>query len=229
MHELALFWAQTDTVGKGVALTLLVMSLASWTIMVNKALGILHYHRVISKGLPAFWQSPHAQAAMDTLHAHDRRGVFAATAEAALAAKDRHQSAAGKGLTGQLALGEYLADALQHATLMAQARTESGLTSLASVGSTAPFVGLLGTVWGIFHALASLAGESRLVLEKVATPVGEALIMTAAGLFVAIPAVLGYNALVRANRLVLAHLDGFAHALHAWLVAGVNSASGHKD
>jgi biopolymer transport protein ExbB len=205
------------------------MSLASWTIMVNKALGILHCHRVISRGLPAFWQSADEQAAREALHALDPRGVFAATAAAALAAKRQHEAAAGQGLAGQLPLGEYLADALQHATLMAQARTESGLTSLASVGSTAPFVGLLGTVWGIFHALTALAGESRLVLEKVATPVGEALIMTAAGLFVAIPAVLGYNALVRANRLVLAHLDGFAHALHAWLVAGVGSANGRRE
>ena len=102
----------------------------------------------------------------------------------------------------------------------AQARCESGLTLLASVGSTAPFIGLFGTVWGIYHALVGLSGATQVVLDKVAGPVGEALIMTAAGLFVAIPAVLAYNALNRANRLSAAYLDGFAHDLHTFLTTG---------
>jgi biopolymer transport protein ExbB len=89
------------------------------------------------------------------------------------------------------------------------------------VGATAPFVGLFGTVWGIYHALIGLSGASRMSIDQVAGPVGEALVMTAAGLFVAIPAVLAYNACTRANRLTLAHLDGFAHGLHALLAAGV--------
>jgi len=97
---------------------------------------------------------------------------------------------------------------------------ESGLTFLASVGATAPFIGLFGTVWGIYHALVGLTGAQHVVLDKVAGPVGEALIMTAAGLFVAIPAVLAYNALTRGNRLVLAQLDGFAHDIHAFLTTG---------
>jgi biopolymer transport protein ExbB len=102
---------------------------------------------------------------------------------------------------------------------------ESGLTFLASVGSTAPFIGLFGTVWGIYHALVALSGSSSVVLDKVAGPVGEALIMTAGGLFVAIPAVLAYNALTRGNRLVLAQLDGFAHDLHAFLTTGARRPS----
>jgi biopolymer transport protein ExbB len=89
------------------------------------------------------------------------------------------------------------------------------------VGSTAPFIGLFGTVWGIYHALVGLSGATQVVLDKVAGPVGEALIMTAAGLFVAIPAVLAYNAFTRANRLVAVQLDGFAHDLHAYLTTGV--------
>ena len=102
-----------------------------------------------------------------------------------------------------------------------QSRIERGLTFLASVGSTAPFIGLFGTVWGIYHALVGLSGATQVVLDKVAGPVGEALIMTAAGLFVAIPAVLAYNAFTRANRLVAVQLDGFAHDLHAYLTTGV--------
>jgi biopolymer transport protein ExbB len=113
-----------------------------------------------------------------------------------------------------------LTRSLRNQMLAAQASLETGLTFLASVGSTAPFIGLFGTVWGIYHALIALSGSTSVVLDKVAGPVGEALIMTAAGLFVAIPAVLAYNALTRANRLVMAQLDGFAHDLHAWFTTG---------
>jgi biopolymer transport protein ExbB len=111
---------------------------------------------------------------------------------------------------------------LRQTILRETARLESGLTALASIGSTAPFVGLFGTVWGIYHALLGISsgGISTLALDKVAGPVGEALIMTAAGLAVAIPAVLAYNALTRANRLIVAELDGFAHDLHVYLTTG---------
>jgi biopolymer transport protein ExbB len=100
------------------------------------------------------------------------------------------------------------------------ARLEWGQTLLASVGSTAPFVGLFGTVWGIYHALISIGNSGQATLDKVAGPVGEALIMTGLGLAVAIPAVLAYNAFTRRNRVVLAELDAFAHDLHAWLLTG---------
>lgn len=105
----------------------------------------------------------------------------------------------------------------------AQQTTEltHGLGFLASISNASPFIGLFGTVWGIYHALVGLSGATQVVLDKVAGPVGEALIMTAGGLFVAIPAVLAYNALTRANRLILAQLDGFAHDLHAYLTTGV--------
>jgi len=116
---------------------------------------------------------------------------------------------------------DFIGRTLQQSIVYAQARVERGLTLLASVGSTAPFVGLFGTVWGIYHALIAIGISGQASIDKVAGPVGEALIMTAAGLFVAIPAVLAYNAFTRANRLVLAQLDGFANGLHAYLVAGV--------
>jgi biopolymer transport protein ExbB len=105
------------------------------------------------------------------------------------------------------------------------ARLEAGLSLLASVGSTAPFVGLFGTVWGIYHALIGISTSGQATIDKVAGPVGEALIMTALGLAVAIPAVLGYNALVRAHRLIHADLDAFAHDLHAYLASGVRLES----
>jgi len=99
-------------------------------------------------------------------------------------------------------------------------RLQDGLAFLATVGSTAPFVGLFGTVWGIYHALLNIASTAQIAIDKVAGPVGEALIMTAFGLAVAIPAVLAFNAFTRSNRMVLGQLDGFAHDLHATLTTG---------
>ena len=155
------------------------------------------------------------------MRAQDRTGVFALVAtDAVLAAQAWEDKSAG-GIGAGVDASEFIGRTLQQSTVLAQARVERGLTFLASVGSTAPFVGLFGTVWGIYHALVGLSGATQVVLDKVAGPVGEALIMTAAGLFAAIPAVLAYNAFTRANRLVLAQLDGFAHSLHAYLVAGV--------
>ena len=108
---------------------------------------------------------------------------------------------------------------------LSTARLESGMTILASIGSTAPFIGLLGTVWGIYHALVNISASGMASLDKVAGPVGEALVMTAFGLFVAIPAVLAYNAVTRANRVELSELDAFAHDLLAWFATGARIAS----
>jgi biopolymer transport protein ExbB len=116
--------------------------------------------------------------------------------------------------------GELVTRTLRQQINRVSQRLESGLTLLASVGSTAPFVGLFGTVWGIYHALAAVAMSGTIQIDKVAGPVGEALIMTAIGLVVAIPAVLGYNAFTRVNRLTLGELDAFAHDLHAFLTTG---------
>jgi biopolymer transport protein ExbB len=115
---------------------------------------------------------------------------------------------------------ELVTRAMRGEITQASARLESGLAFLASVGSTAPFVGLFGTVWGIYHALLAIASSGQVMIDKVAGPVGEALVMTAAGLAVAIPAVLAYNAFVRGNRIVLAELDGFAHDVLALVITG---------
>ena len=218
---IAHFWAQGDAVSHTVAIALLLMSIASWYIMIGKAISQLRARTSILVAMRSFWNASSRTQALETIRKEDRTGVFALVAtDAVLAAQAWEEKSAG-GIGAGVDASEFIGRTLQQSTVLAQARVERGLTFLASVGSTAPFVGLFGTVWGIYHALVGLSGASQVVLDKVAGPVGEALIMTAAGLFVAIPAVLAYNAFTRANRLVLAQLDGFAHSLHAYLVAGV--------
>lgn len=213
--------AQTGGVGITVALLLGLMSVASWSVIVGKGVTQLRMRRGLLRAQQAFWSAPSREEALDAMRREDSSGVFAAVASSALDAARAFESRSADGIGAGVDAGEFIGRSLQQSTVFAQARVERGLTLLASVGATAPFVGLLGTVWGIYHALSGLSGRSTVVLDQVAGPVGEALIMTAAGLFVAIPAVLAYNAFTRANRLVLAQLDGFAHSLHAYLVAGV--------
>jgi len=223
---LAQLWAQGDAVAHTTALILLAMSVTSWTIIVGKTAGLLRMRRAMVGALRAFWGAQTREAALEALRRHDRSRVFAAVAEDAIAAARAYEDRSAGGIGAGVDASEFVGRSLQQSTVFAQARVERGLTVLASVGATAPFVGLFGTVWGIYNALVGLSGASAVVLDQVAGPVGEALIMTAAGLFVAIPAVLAYNAFTRANRLVLAQLDGFAHGLHAYLVAGVRIHAG---
>jgi biopolymer transport protein ExbB len=167
-------------------------------------------------------------SAIDALRLEDKTGILLSLAIAGANAAELHNQHAARGIGAGVSASEFVTRALRNQIVESQARIESGLTFLASVGSTAPFIGLFGTVWGIYHALVGLSGASQVVLDKVAGPVGEALIMTAAGLFVAIPAVLAYNAFTRTNRLTLARLDGFAHDLHAYLVTGLRGRPGDK-
>jgi biopolymer transport protein ExbB len=225
---LAHFWAQGDAVIHGVAIVLLTMSVASWTIILGKAVSHLRFRLSIDRALNAFWNAETRMMALEAIRREDRSGAFAHVAIDAMAAAEAYEQHAAKGIGAGVGSGEFIARTLQQSLVLAQARIERGLTVLASVGSTAPFVGLFGTVWGIYHALISLAGATQVVLDKVAGPVGEALIMTAAGLFVAVPAVLAYNACNRANRVVLARLEGFAHSVHAYLVSGVRVGAGAR-
>lgn len=225
---LAHFWAQADAVSHGVALVLLLMSVASWSVLLGKLLVHLRLRWTLDGALAAFWSAPSREQAIQALQQRDRSGLFAAVAVDAVQAADAYEQHTAPGIGARVDAGEFIGRSLHQATVQAQARVEQGLTLLASVGATAPFIGLFGTVWGIYHALTALSGATQVVLDKVAGPVGEALIMTAAGLFVAIPAVLAYNALTRTNRLVLARLDGFALALHAYLVSGVRLATTTK-
>jgi biopolymer transport protein ExbB len=211
------FWSQADAVIRLTTYVLLVMSIASWFLIVWKTWAWLRVRRA-SRQLEQFWSASSVDAAIADLKAHDRENIFVHVASGAARASE-HGPAEGT-LASRTDRSELITRALRQRINEAAGRLEAGLTILASVGSTAPFVGLFGTVWGIYHALINIASSGQIAIDKVAGPVGEALIMTAFGLAVAIPAVLAYNAFARVNRLVLGQLDGFAHDLHAYLTMG---------
>lgn len=218
---LAHFWAHGDAVTHAVAMLLLALSVASWYVIVGKLIANMRMLRASERATAAFWAADSLPMALEAVRAEDRTGVFSGLALSGALAAQAHEQHSARGIGAGVDASEFVTRALRQRIVQAQARIEQGLTLLASVGSTAPFIGLFGTVWGIYHALVGLSGSSQVVLEKVAGPVGEALIMTAAGLLVAVPAVLAYNACVRANRVALAYLDGFAHDLHAYLTTGI--------
>lgn len=214
---LAHFWTQADIVIRATAYLLLVMSVLSWFLILWKTWAWLRV-RSAARQLEAFWSAPSVDAAIADLRTRDAEALFVPLAQSAASAA---QSQAAEGsLASRIDRSELITRALRQRINEAAARLEAGLTFLASVGSTAPFVGLFGTVWGIYHALLSIATAGTVSIDKVAGPVGEALLMTAFGLAVAIPAVLAYNAFTRVNRLFLALLDGFAHDLHAYVTTG---------
>jgi len=223
---LAHFWSQGDFVTHAISILLLLLSVASWMVIARKIVGQWHAGRCHDRAMAAFWSAGSLPEAVEAIKAEDKAGIYAQLALAGAYAAQSHEQSAGRGIGAGVNVSEAVTRALRCQIVRAQTGIESGLTFLASVGSTAPFIGLFGTVWGIYHALVNLAGATTVVLDKVAGPVGEALIMTAAGLFVAIPAVLAYNAFTRANRITLALLDGFAHDLHAYLTTGARSAGG---
>jgi biopolymer transport protein ExbB len=222
------FWSQGDLVTHTTAIILALLSLASWSVIVSKLLSTWRASRLPARVLASFWDANSLPEALEALRREDRSGIFAGLALTGAHAAQAHQQNAARGIGAGVNASEFVTRAMRSQILNTQAKIEHGLTFLASVGSTAPFIGLFGTVWGIYHALVGLAGATQVVLDKVAGPVGEALIMTAAGLFVAIPAVLAYNAFTRANRLVAVQLDGFAHDLHAYLTTGVR-VGGHAN
>jgi biopolymer transport protein ExbB len=210
-------WMQGDTVIKSIAIILLVMSIISWWVILIRAWGIIKLRRP-TQGLHDFW---HVQNFADGLRIldEDRLNPFRRLAEEGQAAIDHHTNHKDD-LHGHLPLAEWLTACLRGSIDESAERLQRGLAILASVGSTAPFIGLFGTVWGIYHALVSIGVSGQASIDKVAGPVGEALIMTAFGLAVAIPAVLGYNALTRANKNMLNKLHRFAHQLHAYFITG---------
>jgi biopolymer transport protein ExbB len=218
-------WAQGDLITRSVAIILLTMSIISWTVMLAKLIDHLRYKQSATKAIKAFWESESNTSAIATITSTDKFGAFATTAADAFAAADAYEKNTAGGIGALSDKDEYLSRALQQSVVTSQTQMERGLTVLASTGATAPFVGLLGTVWGIYHALVGLTGVRQVGLDQVAGPVGEALIMTAAGLFVAIPAVLAYNACSRSNRLIAARLEGFANNLHSYLTSGIRFAT----
>ncbi len=203
------FLAQTDAVGKVILSIMLLMSAMSWYLIVTKALSGWLERRRSAGFLAMFWDAPSVAVVQRHLQENRPDDAFSRLASHAVAAR-------GKGD------GEFLMRAMRRVMDEETVRHESGLTVLASVGATSPFIGLFGTVWGVYHALVAIGVSGQGTLDKVAGPVGEALIMTALGLAVAIPAVLAYNGFVRSNRLVLARLDAFAHDLFAVITTGTH-------
>jgi len=214
-------WSQGDWVIRTVALILLAMSVASWAVIALKALN-LRRHRAQARAVDNFWHSKDFAEGLNKLGPEGDNPFYL------LALQGREATSHILHLDGErpiqlhdsLDVSEWVTRSLRNALDDFTARLQSGLAILASVGSTAPFVGLFGTVWGIYHALLGIGAAGSATIDKVAGPIGEALIMTALGLVVAIPAVLGYNALVRGNKGLLHKLNRFAHDLHAYFVTG---------
>jgi biopolymer transport protein ExbB len=216
-------WTQGDIITRGTAILLLVMSLSTWIVIIVKALDLRKFSSQ-ARQTESFWHSA------DFADGLNKLGTDPANPFRALATEGREATAhhhAQPQLHDSLGVSDWLTRSLRNSIDESTARLQSGLAVLASVGSTAPFVGLFGTVWGIYHALLSISVAGQATIDKVAGPIGEALIMTALGLAVAIPAVLGYNALVRGNKSVLMKLNRFAHDLHAYFITGARvSANG---
>jgi biopolymer transport protein ExbB len=207
------FLTQGGPVSMTVALALLAMSVASWSLLITK----LWQDWKAARNGAAFISHFQTHRSLEaTERSVPEDSEYKQLTRLGMEAAAHHQSLTVESCSRD----EFTARALQRGLQEAQGRMESGLTVLASVGSVAPFVGLFGTVWGIYHALASISASGQATLDKVAGPVGESLIMTAFGLAVAIPAVLAYNALVHRNRNTMAKLEAFAYHLHVYLVTG---------
>ena len=206
------WWRSGDAVTQTAALVLLLMSVASWVIMLWKTRLLSRASADLARSLAAFWQASDWPQAHAAVAAFDRESLALPLVAAADMARARLEVRAGGSALQEPALA-HATRLLRGALSAGTARLQYGQVVLATVGATAPFVGLLGTVWGIYHALAAMAGAGQISVERLAGPVGEALIMTAAGLAVAIPAVLGYNVLGRTVARLEADLEGFAHDL----------------
>lgn len=210
-------WMQGDIVTRLILIALIGMSVLSWVVIVLKAMDVWR-HKQSALTSEQFW---HATSLAEGLAVLSQRpdNLFHTLAQVGQEATEHHQAAL-KQLHDRLDISDWVTRSLRNTIDDHTTRLQNGLAILASIGSTAPFVGLFGTVWGIYHALVSISVNGSASIEAVAGPIGETLIMTALGLAVAIPAVLGYNALVRGNKFIIARMNRFAHDLHAYYVTG---------
>jgi len=217
MSGFSQFWDQADVITRSVALMLLLMSISAWVLIFWKGWLLRRVRSDIARAVPAFWAANDLQTAHTQLAAFDREQVLLPLLAAATAQPSARTLEASGHRASQLT--RRLRDAL-HAVLR---QLQFGQVLLASIGSTAPFIGLFGTVWGIYHALVSISSAGSITIERVSGPVGEALVMTAAGLAVAIPAVLAYNIFGKLVGVCEAELEGFAHDLREMQVGPLNS------
>mgnify|MGYP000991729834 CR=1 FL=1 len=203
-----------------VLVTLVVMSVGSWYYTVVNFLKNSVVRARAERVIRTFWDTPNPAEAIRLMEEQPKKEPFSKIALEAAQAALHHQRSEGSRLAESLSRSEFIDRALRQAVTRESARLESGQTWLATSGSTAPFVGLLGTVWGIYGALIRIGATGQASIDAVAGPVGEALIMTALGLFVAIPAVIAFNAFVRVNSQTNARFDAFAHDLHDFFATG---------
>src|SRR5579863_7050015 len=218
-YGLGALWGGGDIVARSVLILLAIMSLASWYVMLTKLWDQSKLKKSAKTVEKQFWTAPSIKDGVDRLKkGDDFRGI----AEDGLRAASHHDGR----LTDRIDLHEWITMSLQRAVEQVNSKLHNGLGLLATVGSVAPFVGLFGTVWGILKALVGIGIAGQASIDKVAGPVGESLIMTAIGLFVAVPAVMGYNWLLGRNKVLQDALRNFAADLHAYLVGGVRVDSG---
>ncbi len=214
------FLMQSDAVGKTLFGILVFMSLLTWYLIVVKGLLNVRASRRSKAFLSRFWTSSSLEQVDKDLHKFGAGDPFSRLANQALHAREHHAKYGVTNLSEVGSNADFVTRTMRKVIDEETAHLENGLTVLGSVGSTAPFVGLFGTVWGVYHALINIGMSDGVSINRIAGPVGEALIMTGLGLAVAIPAVLAYNAFVRRNRVVLASLDGFAYDLFAFVTTG---------
>jgi biopolymer transport protein ExbB len=209
-YGLKAVWAQGDVVAKGTLAILVFMSIFSWYLIVAK---LLEQKRLLVQQRDAMQRLSSEKSLEQAVEALQSNSPFRFVAQEALNSAVKHQD-----MRGAIDFNDWLMLSLQRATTSVQQSMQKGLSFLATVGSTAPFVGLFGTVWGIYNALVSIGLSGQASIDKVAGPVGESLIMTAIGLAVAVPAVLGYNVLIRRNKLIMQGVQKFSGNVHASLL-----------
>lgn len=220
------FIAQSDVVGKTLLGILLLMSVLSWAIIALKGISLVTRGTRSQAFLNFFWNATSLDAVANEIATHGARDPFSHLTSHAMHAQAHHARYGAAKLEEAGTSGEFVTRTMKKVLDEETTRLENGLTVLATVGATAPFVGLFGTVWGVYHALVAIGMSGAGTLDKVAGPVGEALIMTGLGLAVAIPAVVGYNWLTRANRVMVSRLDAFAYELHNFVSMGQTLTSG---
>ena len=214
------FIAQSDALGKTLLAILIAMSVLSWAILLVKSLSFIVRRRRSDHFLNLFWNATSLDAVANEIATHGAADPFSHLTSHAMHAQAHHARYGAAKLEEAGTASDFVTRTIKKVLDEETMRLENGLTLLATVGATAPFVGLFGTVWGVYHALVAIGMSGAGTLDKVAGPVGEALIMTGLGLAVAIPAVVGFNWLTRANRVMLARLDAFAYELHTFVAMG---------
>jgi len=217
-YGLEALWRDGDIVARGTLVILVLMSMGTWYILITKLFDQMRMTRQANAARNNFWKSASVPEGITTLAVGS---PYRYIAETAAKSTDHHDGA----LLEKIDLHTWVTMSIQRAVDKVNSRLQDGLAFLATAGSTAPFIGLFGTVWGIYHALTAIGIAGQASIDKVAGPVGEALIMTAIGLAVAVPAVLGYNFLIRRNKRAMEDVRSFSADLHAVLLSGVMTSS----